>query len=106
MPSEHTIEELNRRLRESGQTIESLREQNRKLDTALNNMSQGLCMYDADARHVLCNRRYLEIMDLSAEFAAPGRTLQEMITRRHQSGAEAGDPQLECEEILAAIAAG
>jgi len=31
-------------LRESGQTIESLREQNRKLDTALNNMSQGLCM--------------------------------------------------------------
>jgi PAS domain S-box-containing protein len=106
MPIEHTTEELYRRLRESEQTNELLREQNRKLDTALNNMSQGLCMYDADARHVLCNRRYLEIMDLSAEFAAPGRTLQDMITRRHQSGAEAGDPQRECEEILAAIAAG
>jgi PAS domain-containing protein len=55
MPIEHTIEELSRRLRESEQAVELLREKNSKLDTALNNMSQGLCMYDADARHVLCN---------------------------------------------------
>jgi PAS domain S-box-containing protein len=106
MPIEHTIEELSRRLRESEQAVELLREKNSKLDTALNNMSQGLCMYDADARHVLCNRRYLEIMDLSAEFAAPGRTLQEMITRRRQSGAETGDPQRVSEEIVSAIADG
>jgi PAS domain-containing protein len=62
MPIEPTTEELNRRWRESERTIALLREQNRKLGAAFDNMSQGLCMYDTDARHVLCNRRYLEIM--------------------------------------------
>jgi PAS domain-containing protein len=31
------------------------------LDSALNNMSQGLCMFDAEARLVVCNRRYIEM---------------------------------------------
>src|SRR5258708_1722199 len=94
------------RLRELEQRAELLRERNAELDTALNNMSQGLCMYDAEARHVLCNRRYLEVMSLSAEFAAPGRTLREMIAHRQQTGADTGDPDQVCAEILAAIAAG
>src|SRR4051794_9214937 len=93
-------------LRQYEDSTALLREHSRKLDTALNNMSQGLCMYDADARHVLCNRRYLEIMDLSAEFAVPGRTLREMIFHRQQTGADTGDPEQVSADILAAIAAG
>src|SRR5262245_53148805 len=106
MPSEPTIEELNRRLRECERTIELLREESRKLDAALNNMSQGLCLYDAQARLVLCNRRYLEILDLPTELAVPGRTLREMIERRQQLGVETGDPQRLCDEILGAISEG
>ena len=94
------IEELNGYLRERERTAELLRAQTFKLDTALKNMSQGLCMYDADARLVLCNRRYCEIMNLPAEFAAPGRSLQEMIARRRESGVVPGDPQKLYAELI------
>jgi len=40
---------------------ERLRAQNLQLDAALNNMVQGLAMFDAESRLVLCNRRYAEI---------------------------------------------
>ena len=36
-----------------------MREQKMQLDTALNNMSQGLNMFDAEGRLVVCNERYL-----------------------------------------------
>jgi PAS domain S-box-containing protein len=100
------IEELDDHMQERERTAELLREQKFKLDTALNNMSQGLCMYDANARLVLCNRRYLEMMNLPAEFASPGRPLQEMLSRRKELGSFLADPQRICEEILAAVTAG
>nr|WP_232631281.1 EAL domain-containing protein [Methylobacterium sp. Leaf118] len=39
-------------------------EQNRRFDAALENMSQGLCLFDADHRLLVWNRRYLEIFGL------------------------------------------
>ncbi len=44
----------------------TLRQQKILLDTALENMSQGLCMFDADGRIVLFNERYAKMMGLSA----------------------------------------
>ena len=38
-----------------------LREQKLQLDTALNNMTQGLNMFDAAGRLVVCNERYLQM---------------------------------------------
>src|SRR5262249_36511814 len=58
------------------------REHNFLLDTALNNMSQGLCMFDAQARLVVSNRRYLEIYELSADVVNPGCALH--APRRHR----------------------
>jgi len=43
------------------QQEERLRVQNLQLDAALNNMVQGLAMFDADLRVVLVNNRYAEI---------------------------------------------
>jgi len=40
-----------------------------RLLTALNNMSEGLCMFDSSARLILCNERYIEMYGLSAEVA-------------------------------------
>jgi len=62
-------------------------------------------MYDADSRLVLCNRRYLEIMNLPADFAVPGRMLQDMIDRRRETGAFSGEPEQASAEIVAAMAA-
>jgi diguanylate cyclase (GGDEF)-like protein len=46
-----------------------------QLDAALNNMVQGLCMFDAEQRLVLCNDRFLELFRLSRETVFPGISL-------------------------------
>jgi signal transduction histidine kinase len=50
-----------------------------QLQAALSNMTQGLCMYDAQQRLVLCNRRYIELYGLPAEKIVPGTTLRELM---------------------------
>ena len=65
---------------------EKLRSQNLQLDAALNNIVQGLAMFDAEQRLILCNRRYGEIYGLSAEQAKLGITLQEIIEHRLGNG--------------------
>src|SRR5204863_2107507 len=42
-----------------------LREQTRRLDTALNNMSQGLLLFDSSGRLLMCNDRYRQMYGLS-----------------------------------------
>ncbi|GJD50263.1 hypothetical protein OPKNFCMD_3000 [Methylobacterium crusticola] len=44
----------------------ALRDQNARFDAALNNMSQGLCMFDPDGRLTIWNGRVLEIYRLPA----------------------------------------
>ena len=51
----------------------------RNLDIALNYMSQGLCLFDADQRLIICNRRYLEIYNFSPAVVKPGITLREIM---------------------------
>jgi hypothetical protein len=53
------------------QTSGALQTQNLRFDAALNNMSHGLCMFDASGRLVVCNERYRQSMDLSP--IGPGR---------------------------------
>ncbi len=33
------------------------------LDSAITNMTQGLCMFDAEGRILLFNQRYVQLMD-------------------------------------------
>jgi diguanylate cyclase (GGDEF)-like protein/PAS domain S-box-containing protein len=63
-----------------------LREQDRRLLTAVNNMSQGLVMFDADERMVVCNNRYREMYNLSPEVVKPGCTLSDVIANRIATG--------------------
>ena len=63
--------------------------QNLQLDAALNNMVQGLAMFDTQYRLVLCNRRYREIYGLSAEQVKRGTTLREIIEHRIANGLDA-----------------
>jgi diguanylate cyclase (GGDEF)-like protein len=49
-----------------------LRRQNELFDAALNNMSQGLGMFDAEHRLIVSNRRFSEIFHLEPGAAKPG----------------------------------
>ena len=45
--------------------------QNSRFDAALNNMSQALCMIDANKRLIVCNVRFLELFTLSPGVVQP-----------------------------------
>src|SRR5207302_4872473 len=40
---------------------QEMNDQNVRFDAALNNMSQGLCMFDAEQRLIVCNEQYIKI---------------------------------------------
>ncbi|WP_236960581.1 EAL domain-containing protein [Methylobacterium durans] len=56
-----------------------LTQTNLRLDAALDNMSQGLCLYDAEHRLMVVNRRYYEIYDLAPGSLAVGMSATEVI---------------------------
>jgi len=57
-----------------------------RFDTALNNMSQGLCFFDGEQRLIVWNRRYREIYDLPPDSLRPGMLLKEVIDLRYEAG--------------------
>ena len=73
------ITELKQRERTQIALSEELRTQYLRFDAALNNMIQGLCMFDADQRLIVCNARYLEMYGFSPEVVKPGITLREIM---------------------------
>ncbi len=60
--------------------------QKRQLDAALGNMSQGLCMFDAEQRLIVCNKQYADLYRLSEEQTKPGTTLRELLDHRLSTG--------------------
>jgi len=68
------------------------RKENARLVMALNNMSEGLCMFDASARLILCNERYIDMYGLTPDVAKPGAMLRELLEHRLRTGAFSGDP--------------
>jgi diguanylate cyclase (GGDEF)-like protein len=59
---------------------------NVRFDAALNNMSQGLCMFDAEQRVVVSNARYGEIYHLGRDQISPGTTLAQILEYRREKG--------------------
>ncbi|RXF75178.1 putative bifunctional diguanylate cyclase/phosphodiesterase [Hansschlegelia zhihuaiae] len=56
-----------------------LAEQLRRFDAALENMSQGLCMFDADSRLVVVNNRYCDMFGLNRNVLRVGMTQREIV---------------------------
>jgi diguanylate cyclase (GGDEF)-like protein len=83
-----------------------LRRQDAISNAALDNMVQGLCMFDAEHRLIICNRRYGELYPLPDGGVVPGMALAELLDRhvaaRHYWGDPAefiGDCLREAEEL-------
>ena len=96
--SERSVVERETRLAEKSCELERANEQ---IDAALNNITQGLCMFDKDTRIVVFNNRYIEMYGLSREVVKPGCTLRRLIEHRKEVGLFKGDPEQYCEEIVA-----
>jgi methyl-accepting chemotaxis protein len=83
-----------------------LRTQNNRLLNAIDNMSQGLCMFDSQARIVVHNRRYIEMYMLSLQVVKPGCTLRELIQHRKDTGLFSGDVDAYCQMIIDGVRSG
>jgi len=57
-----------------------LERQNIRLDAAVNNISQGLCMYDPQGRLVICNEPYQRIYGLPQDYLRPGTQLETILS--------------------------
>ena len=80
--------------------------ENRRLSTAVDNMSQGLLMFDAQGRIVLHNRRYIDMYKVSPKIVRPGCSLHELIRHRKDTGLFSGDVEAFCRTILDGAAKG
>jgi methyl-accepting chemotaxis protein len=83
-----------------------LRQSNAQLMAALDNMPQGLCMFDSGGKLILCNARFVEMYKLDAGRLKPGTALRDIMEQRKSAGTFAGDPQQFVTDRTAAIAAG
>jgi diguanylate cyclase (GGDEF)-like protein len=63
-----------------------LKQLNRRIDIALNNMAHGLCMFDAEQKLIVCNRTYVQMYGLTPELSRPGTALQAIENYRASVG--------------------
>ena len=82
------------------------RGQARLLRAALNNMTQGLCMFDGAARLLLCNDRYIEMYHLRSEHARAGTPLHDLLMHRLAAGNFVGNVDRYVADCLKQVAEG
>ena len=99
------ITERHRLLQAQKQAEEQLREQKLQLDTALNNMTQGLNMFDTAGRLVVRNDRYLQMYRLSPDIIKPGCTVRDLVEQRIAAGTFfSGDQEKYIADLTASMA--
>jgi diguanylate cyclase (GGDEF)-like protein len=70
------------------------------LDTAINNMTQGLLLFSATGHLVICNQSYLDMFGLSSDVVKPGCHLRDLILHRKRLGSFSGDVDEYCAKFL------
>ena len=83
-----------------------LQTQNARFDIAINNMSQGLLLYDAFEQLVVCNQRFLEMYQLSTDVVKPGLGFRDFMAYRKATGSFEGDVDAYCSYVLRKVDAG
>jgi diguanylate cyclase (GGDEF)-like protein/PAS domain S-box-containing protein len=85
---------------------EKLSERNRWLDAAIDNMIQGLCMFDAQNRLMVWNERYRAMYNIDANKIWRGCTVRDLLDARIAAGAFPLDPAAYEAKLSAALKAG
>lgn len=76
------------------------------LALTLNNMTQGVVLFELGGRLVVCNDQYLQMYGLSPDFVGPGSHLKDIVAERVKTGSLQRDPAEYCAELMRAMAAG
>jgi diguanylate cyclase (GGDEF)-like protein len=64
---------------EQRRSEDELRRRSLQFDAAIANMSQGLCMFDANEQMIVCNLNYPRIFGMSPDFVKPGISLMQAL---------------------------
>jgi methyl-accepting chemotaxis protein len=78
----------------------------RLLALALNNMTQGVIMFDNAGRLVVSNDRYRQMYGMPPDILKPGTQLVDIIRHRFENGSLRRDPAQYCTELMETMAAG
>jgi diguanylate cyclase (GGDEF)-like protein/PAS domain S-box-containing protein len=97
---------VRRMRRQHEESQRRLEQEKHRLDTALNNMTQGLVLYDASARVVVCNQRYIDMYGLSTDVVKPGTDFRDIIKHRKDIGSFKGDIDEFCSTVCRNVAQG
>jgi methyl-accepting chemotaxis protein len=88
------------------QSTGGLNDKGKLLELALNNMTQGVVMFDIKARLVVCNDRYLTLYDLPRDIVKPGAKLTDIVRLRAASGSLPNDPDKYVADLMEIMRAG
>jgi diguanylate cyclase (GGDEF)-like protein len=75
-----------------------------RLDTAVNNMTQGLLLFDSSQRLVICNQRYIDMFGVSRDVIKPGCSFRELLMHRQETGTFTDDVDEYIGDILRKMA--
>ena len=84
------LRQANGRLARTNAELELGRQQ---FDAVLDNVTQGVCLFDRAQRLLVWNARYVEIYDLPPEAIHVGRSLEEIANFRHAAGSTPDTPR-------------
>ena len=83
-----------------------LAEQSMRFNAAMQNMTQGLCMFDHDARLVVCNDLYAKMYRLPPNLLKPGSLHRDIIAHRVRNGIlKGGKGASDVQQQLSALSA-
>jgi diguanylate cyclase (GGDEF)-like protein len=75
------------------------------LRTAVDHMNQGLLLFDAAERLVVCNSRYLDMYGLSEDVIRPGCSLRRLVQHRAETGSLVIEAEAYYQSIIGATGA-
>jgi diguanylate cyclase (GGDEF)-like protein len=85
---------------------EDLQAQNVRFDIAINNMTQGLLLFDSSQQLIVCNQRFIEMYGLSPHVVKPGCSFRDLIVHRKEAGSFKGDVDGYCSSVLRNVGLG
>ena len=91
------VRQISRQNRDARLLLEA---EKRRVDTALDNMTQGLALYDADARLVMFNQRLIDLLELSDDVIRPGCPFREAMAHCRERGSFDGDVDQFCATVI------
>ena len=71
-----------------------------RLHLAINNIVQGLILFDAEGQVIVCNQQYRDLYGLSANVVKPGLDLVGLMKHRKETGSFNGDVEQFCASVL------